>query len=117
MLLCTIGPPMLTKSVLKDKDKAAKISDEGHKCVEDFRKDPRLERLFSIGREFSVRTGLAGDRMIEAIDACAPYGKAGMSMLGNSVFCTGNLDILGTILRQYGGTYRCDVDALGSRLL
>ncbi len=117
IVLCTIGPPMLTKSVLQDKEKAKKISAEGHRCIEEFKKDPSLERLFSLGREFAMKTGLAGPQIQEAIDSCAPYGKAGMSMLGNSVFCTGNLDVLGTILSRYGPRVRCEVDGGGVRLL
>ena len=50
------------------------------------------------------------------MDSCAPCGKASMSMLGNSVFCTGNMEVLGTILSGYGPRYACEVDARGARL-
>jgi len=117
LLLCVIGPPMLTKSVLHDAEKAKVISAEGHRCVEEFKKGPTLENLFGLGREFAVRTGLAGSKLIEAIDSCGPYGKASMSMLGNSVFCTGNLEVIATILSPYGARFRCEVDSNGARLL
>ncbi len=117
LLLCVIGPPMLTKSVLHDPEKAKVISAEGHLCVEEFGKNPTLENLFVLGREFAVKTGLAGSKLIEAIDSCAPYGRASMSMLGNSVFSTGNLEILHTILRGYGTVMRCEADDRGARLV
>jgi len=117
LLLCVIGPQMLTKSVLHDPEKAKAISAEGHRCVEEFKKSPTLENLFALGREFAVKTGLAGSKMIEAIYSCAPYGKASMSMLGNSVFCTGNSEILATILSPYGQRLKCEVDQRGAIVL
>ncbi len=117
LLLCVIGPPMLTKSVLHDTEKAKVISAEGRRCVEEFKMAPTLENLFVIGRDFAVKTGLAGNRILEAIDSCAPYGKASMSMLGNSVFCIGNAEMLATILSPYGQRLKCEVDQRGARIL
>ena len=117
LLLFTVGPPMLTKAVLHDSEKVKVISTEGRRSVEEFKKEPTLERLFSLGREFAEKTGLAQPSLLEAIATCAPYGKASMSMLGNSVFCTGNMEVLGTILSGYGPRYACEVDGIGARIL
>lgn len=117
LLLCVIGPPMLTKSVLQDPEKAKVINAEGRRRVEEFKAAPTIDNLFALGRSFAAETKLAMPRVLEAIDSCGPYGKASMSMLGNSVFCTGNLDVIATILSPYGSRYRCEVDQQGARML
>ncbi len=76
-----------------------------------------LENLFRLGSDFAVKTGLAGSKLVEAIDSCAPYGKASMSMLGNSVFWAGNIELLATILSGYGQRVKCEVDLKGAGAL
>jgi hypothetical protein len=45
------------------------------------------------------------------------FGRAAMTMLGNAVFATGNLDQLATLYRKFGTLQRCEVDNEGARVL
>ena len=117
LLLCIIGSPILTRDVLHNSHMVKIINMEGHRHVEEFKKEPSLNNLFLLGQDFATKTKLADLRLNEAISMCAPYGKAAMSMLGNSIFCTGNIEVLGSILSNYGPRFMCKVDSQGVRLL
>jgi len=117
LLLCMTGLPIQKKTVLGNPALAAKIIEVGHRCVQEFIAAPTKENLFRLGAEFSIETGLASPKTRDAIEACKMYGMASMSMLGNAVFATGQIESLVTVLTPYGARYRCNVDNKGARVL
>jgi pantoate kinase len=116
LLLVTAGLPIQKKAVLGNPDMAAKITAVGHRCVQEFASNPTKENLFRLGAEFSVETGLASPRTVDAIKACSMYGMASMAMLGNAVFATGQMENLVTVLTPFGPRYRCKVENQGARV-
>ena len=118
LLLAVLGPPMPTRAVLADAAKVKAIGESGRRCVKEFAKAPSLDHLFRLGKQFSVESGLAVGKVREAIEAAAPYGSCSMSMLGNSVFATGQIEPLDALFKGMGAQrYRCKVDSRGARLL
>ncbi|MGI0148063.1 MAG: pantoate kinase [Thermoplasmata archaeon] len=117
LLLVVLGPEILTKSVLLDASKVAAINRFGGALVDEFAQSPILERLFDLGNRFAEETGLASRTVLEVIRASRMFGRATMTMLGNSLFATGNTDQLATLYRRFGTLQRCEVDNEGARVL
>jgi pantoate kinase len=117
LLLAVIGPELPTKTVLRDLKKVAAINRVGGPLVDEFSRDPTLERLFELGNRFTEATGLADKRTLEVIRASRMFGRATMAMLGNSVFATGKREQLATLYLKFGTLQRCTVDNEGARVL
>jgi pantoate kinase len=117
VVLCVVGRPMLTKSVLGDPKKQRAINSSGSKKVDELLKRPTLEKLMSISSEFALESGLVSRKILEAMSAASKLGIASMSMLGNSVFAVGDTKGLERVLSDFGKTYTCVVDTKGPRLL
>jgi pantoate kinase len=117
LLLAVIGPELPTKTVLRDPKKVAAINRVGGPLVDEFSRDPTLERLFELGNRFTEATGLADKRTLEVIRASRMFGRATMAMLGNSVFATGKREQLATLYLKFGTLQRCEVDNEGARVL
>ena len=115
--LCVLGEEIDTKEVLQNKKTVKKINRFGKAQVDSFIANPDLERLFLLSEEFATETGLASDRIKEAIESCTEFGYAGMSMLGNSVFACGETKHLVNNLKRFGKVVRCDVDNRGARAI
>ena len=117
LLLAVIGPEIPTKTVLRDSTKVATINRVGGPLVDEFSRNPTLERLFELGARFADETGLADKRVLEVVRASRMFGKATMAMLGNSVFASGNREQLATLYLKFGTLQRCEVDNEGARVL
>ncbi len=117
LLLAVIGPELPTKSVLRNPSKVEAINRVGGPLVDEFARDPTLERLFDLGNRFAEETGLASRTVLEVMRASRMFGRATMAMLGNSVFATGNSRQLTTLYLKFGTLQRCEVDNEGARVL
>jgi len=74
-----------TEDVLKGELK--KINRIGKKYLKEFLRKPSLENLFDSSKKFAIESGLAGDDIIDVIEAVESHGgKASMIMLGKGVF-------------------------------
>ncbi len=117
IVLCVLGEELETKEVLQDKRAVKRIIKSGKARVDSYILNPDLERLFLLSEEFAQETELASETITKAIESCADYGYAGMSMLGNSVFACGETDNLVSALKRFGKVIRCEVDNRGARTI
>ncbi|RLI63592.1 MAG: hypothetical protein DRO67_05500 [Candidatus Asgardarchaeum californiense] len=118
LLLCVIGESIVTKKILTDSTKINNIIQYGRYCMKKILKNPSVTNLFTLSQFFTIKTGLANERVLKAIDAAKRYGMASMCMLGNSIFSIGNdIDKLNKILSSFGKIYTCNVDRNGVRIL
>lgn len=86
---------LLTKEVLRDELKRDAINKTGKLMLKEFLKKPSVENLVSLSKEFALKTGLADDDVRDAIEAVeSAGGKAGMAMLGKTVFALNAGDAL-----------------------
>jgi pantoate kinase len=90
VVLCVIGKKILTKSVLSNPSKARKINATGSSKVDELLKRPSIYRLMELSYQFSLESGLASRKILEAMSAASKLGMASMSMLGTSVFAIGD---------------------------
>ena len=117
VLLAVLGPEIPTRSVIRDPAKVAAINRAGSTCVAEFARDPTLPRLFDLGNWFAEETGLASKTVREVVRASRMFGRASMTMLGNSVFAIGNRDQMAPFYLRFGTLIRCEVDNEGARIL
>jgi pantoate kinase len=117
VVLCVFGRSMLTKSVLTNPAKARAINSSGSRKVNELLKRPSIYRLMELSIQFTKESNMASRKLLQAIDAASKLGIASMSMLGSSVFATGDTRGLERVLSDFGKTYVCRVDTLGPRLL
>jgi pantoate kinase len=117
LVLCVIGEKMLTCKVLTDTAMLETIASNGRYCTKRLLEKPSVEHLFSLGWEFTQKSGLAEPKVLGAIEAANRYGKASMCMLGNSVYAMGNTAMLKRTLESFGNVWVCHVDQVGARLI
>ncbi|MCK5547801.1 MAG: hypothetical protein KAI64_02220 [Thermoplasmata archaeon] len=118
IVLCIVGRELRTKRVLADPVMRTRINDIGRECVDDYIGRPSWPKLFELSREFARRTKLASRKILKAleeVESCG--GKAGMVMLGNSVFASGDEKRLIRALQKHGKAFSCAVDNKGARLI
>jgi len=117
IVAAVVGPVIRTSDVLGDPLRRKKIEYIGRECYRMLEKDPTPDTFFRTSRAFTMRTGLAGPAVMEALEAVDGLGDASMIMLGNSVFARGDLDAMEKELSRFGTTYRLSLDLLGPRVL
>ncbi|MGQ0798425.1 MAG: pantoate kinase, partial [Methanobacteriota archaeon] len=74
ILLAVIGPEISTRAVLRDASKVTAINRSGSRCVEEFTREPTLDRLFDLGNRFAEETGLASRAVLEVSRAARMFG-------------------------------------------
>jgi pantoate kinase len=117
VVLCVIGKTIRTEKILADTAKLAQIAASGRYCTKKLLEQPSLERLFSLGWEFTKTIGLAEQQVVQAIKAARSFGMASMCMLGNSVFAVGNTPLLQKTFAPFGPVWVCGIDQVGARLV
>lgn len=117
LVLCVVGRPIRTKTVLSHPAKVRAINSIGGRLVDEILKRPSVSTLMELANDFTLASGLATERVLRAIKAASAHGFASMAMLGNSVFAVGDVDALDEVLSAYGRTYRCNVDVAGLRMV
>ena len=118
VILCVVGKPMSTATLISDPSIRAKVNAVGSQCVESLAESPNLDNLMRLSREFMKRTGLAAPKVEEAVSAVeVAGGHASMVMLGSSVFALGGAEESADVLARYGRVFRTKVDLLGPRII
>lgn len=117
IILCIIGKKIQTKKVLEDKSKIEKITNYGKFCIKKLTEKPTIENLFLLSQTFTIKTELANENILQAIESVSKYGIASMCMLGNSIFAIGKTEILTNILSTFGKILVCGIDEAGARVI
>lgn len=116
-VLCVVGAPLTTKSVLTDPARRAAINAAGARCVDEMAKTPTLDQFLALSQRFARESGLLTPELDRAMHVASPHGKASMSMLGHSVFAFGNGPRLAEALAPLGETFVVPVSETGARLI
>ncbi|HEV8359121.1 MAG TPA: GHMP kinase [Candidatus Thermoplasmatota archaeon] len=119
LVLCVLEGPLETRAVLGDAEARKRIQKAGKAALVAFSERPTLPNLFRVGKQFSLDSGLATEKVLRAIRAAElAEGLASQSMLGHSVFAYGTkLDELEAALKKHGQTWRARVEPTGARVL
>lgn len=85
--VAVLGSKMDTPSVLNNSDLGLKISESGRRHIDEYVLNPSTDALFSHSNQFSGEIGIESAKVSKALAALRAEGfRAGMCMLGNSVF-------------------------------
>jgi pantoate kinase len=118
ILLCVLGDELRTKDILRDPLSRKKISRVGSACVDEYIGKPSWQKLCSLSQRFARETGLASPEVEGAMKVVeGAGGTAGMAMLGNSIFASGDVDKVEGALKNLGELFHCTVDNEGARLI
>ncbi len=117
MVLCVLGPPLATRSILSNEMIVSSINGVGRRCVERFLRRRDLDHFFQLAWQFARQTVLATTEVQAAVLKAGLHGTASMCMLGNSIFAMGQADQLEDSLREHGDVFRVNVDNEGARVL
>jgi pantoate kinase len=118
VVLCVVGEEIPTKDIIRNKKHIERINKSGGRCIEELLEKPTITNLFDLAYRFTLETKLVSRSVLRAIEDVRKYGLASACMLGNSVFAVGNdIDRITSILEEYGETYQCEIDNIGTRVL
>lgn len=84
--VAVLGGPLNTGHVLSDENVSRKIQHIGSRAVTEFMESPSLDSLFSLSNRFSSSIGLETPGISSALSRLREKGRAGMCMLGRSIF-------------------------------
>uniref|UniRef100_A0A7C3VJC3 Pantoate kinase n=1 Tax=Archaeoglobus fulgidus TaxID=2234 RepID=A0A7C3VJC3_ARCFL len=100
-----------TKDVIGDDFHRKSIAKAGIFWTKEFMKKPTLENLFHCSKGFAMEAGLL-DLVGDAVEAVeSDGGKAGMVMLGKTVFAVNGFETL----KEFGEPFRARLDCCGVR--
>lgn len=116
-VLCVVGGQLETKRVLTDSARRKAVNEAGGRALEELLKGPTMDAFLEQSQRFARESGLLTPELERAMDAARPYGRASMSMLGNSLFAFGNAAKLEQTLSRFGETRVVPVSEAGARLL
>lgn len=116
-VLCVVGGKLETKSVLGDPRRRKDVNDAGGRALRDLMAAPSLPLFLEQSQRFARESGLLTDALDRAIHAASPYGRASMSMLGNSLFAFGDVPRLVDALEPFGEVRVVPVSEAGARLV
>lgn len=117
IVICVIGEKLETSKILENPKYRKPISKYGSICLKKLLKKPTIENLFDLSYEFSKKTNFVSKEVFEAIESCRKFGKASVSMIGNSVFAMGKTEKLEEVLKNFGKVYISEIDNCGARIL
>lgn len=117
VVLCVLGQPISTASVLSDSDMRARIRESGNICLRDFENVPGFNEFIDISWIFARDSGLATDKMATVLAGLSGMGKGSMVMLGNSVFAFGDANAIEKKLKDWGTVIRTRTDSQGARII
>jgi len=90
-----------TASIINDPEISARIADAGDSAMNGFMSDMSEDSLFGMSNEFSKAIGLENSRISEAMELLKGEGyRAGMCMLGNSIFTDAPKEVLAECLKD-----------------
>lgn len=109
LTLGVIGGELKTESVLGDPVALKRVRDAAIGCMDMFLQDPSQDMLFEASNRFSSESGLESPAIERAIRRLRDSGyRAGMCMLGNSIFTDAPESELRSMLgRGHVRTFRC----------
>ncbi|MBR4226844.1 MAG: pantothenate kinase [Candidatus Methanomethylophilaceae archaeon] len=113
-----LGPKMATGPVLSDPERFEAIRRAAASAMEGFLADPSPDSLYRFSNEFSERAGVEGPDVASAIAALRSRGhRAGMCMLGNSVFTDAPLFEARRILGRRACGFSCAPSGESARVI
>jgi pantoate kinase len=117
LAIAVVGPEISTSKILGDPDMRDRVNKVGKECVSNLERSPSLANFFRLCGEFSMRTGLITPEVENALESISGMGPAGMVMLGNSVFASGDVDGEIEALSERWVSHKVNVDWQGPRIL
>lgn len=99
LTLVTLGPPIITGTILSDRDNIVKIREAGAKAMDDYVDNISLRSLFKISNQFSSNINVRTKEINNALCSIEENRyMASMCMLGNSIFTNAPLETVRKIL-------------------
>ncbi|UCH89617.1 MAG: GHMP kinase [Thermoplasmata archaeon] len=89
VLLVIFSPPLSTRRIITSPEHQGIINALGSELIAKFQDDRSGETFAKLARDFTLRSGLASEPLLEALKAVPEGYGAGMAMLGNCLFITG----------------------------
>lgn len=117
VVLCVVGPPLATRTILSNPMVLQSINSVGGRCVDRFLRQRTMDALLDLSWLFARQTVLATSDIQEAVLKANLHGHASMCMLGHAIFALGETNRLEAALREHGEVYRASVAPRGAHLL
>jgi pantoate kinase len=120
VVLCVIGAPLKTSSILTEHAKRQRINKYGADAMQKLlTEDLSFTHMIKLSYEFAKNTGLLSEELADALRSIQNYGIGSMAMLGNSIFAIPHnaacYPQLVDTLKSYGKIYCCKIDKYGLR--
>lgn len=112
-----LGEPLPTDDVLSDPGKRQAIQEAGGEAVETLLKDPKVETLMRLSRDFAEETDLMTPEIRQACEALGEDAVGSMVMLGNAAFAVGETRRIREAWSDLGEPRVCPVSEGGVRLV
>jgi pantoate kinase len=118
ILLVVLEPPLSTEQIITSTEHRAKLNSLCAELLNKLGMPPEPKLFLELAREFTLKSGLASDLLLEALETVPKGCGAGMAMLGNTLYITGkNVHGLAPDFQRFGKCILADVDNRGAHKL
>lgn len=116
VVVCILGQPFSTASIISSEERRRAISDVGSRCLKEFQESPDFPAFLKLSMEFATETGLITSQMKAALDSISDVGEGNVIMLGNSIFAFGNTDVIAERLNKFGSVIKTKISHVGAKI-
>jgi pantoate kinase len=113
VVICVLGQPLSTPSIITSEVRKRTISDAGSRCLKEFQESPDFPTFLKLSMRFANETGLISSPVKDALDSITDVGEGNMIMLGNSIFAFGNTDKIAEGLDKFGCVLKTNISDEG----
>lgn len=106
VVVCILDSPLSTTSIISSAEKRSEINEAGSRCLAEFSERKGVSDFLQLSWRFANETGLATEKMKEALDSIRGLGEGSMVMLGNAIFAFGDTAAMAGELSAFGRVIR-----------
>ena len=106
VVVCVLDPPLSTTSIISSAEKRNEINKAGSRCLAIFSERRGVSDFLQLSWRFANETGLATEKVKEALGSIRGLGEGSMVMLGNAIFAFGDTAAMADQLTAFGRVIR-----------
>jgi len=115
LLIAVVDREIRTRDILSSDAAIERINEVGRECLDTFMRNKSVEHLLDVSLDFSLRSGLADERMKRVLMEARRIGRISLCMLGRSLFAIYSREMKKFFSRYEH--YECVIDNEGARVL
>jgi pantoate kinase len=118
ILLVVLEPPLSTEQIITSAEHQAKLNSLCSELLERLGAPPEPKLFLRLAQDFTLNSGIASEKLLKALESVPEDYGAGMAMLGNTLYITGEeAHGLAPDFERFGKCILAEIDNRGAHKL